>query len=98
MKSQFSYGRNFDSSQLTHLVKAFSKMKGKKEISALLQDLLTDQELEQITRRLFAASMLSSGKTYEEVRKDLEMSNTTINIVYKRFKNSKGGFKKIFGL
>jgi TrpR-related protein YerC/YecD len=97
MKSQFSYGREFDPSQLKHLVTAFSKMKNKKEIVALLQDLLTDQELEQITRRLFAAQMLSSGKTYEEVKKDLKMSNTTINIVYKRFKNSKGGFKKLFG-
>lgn len=96
MKSQFSYGREFDKNQLKYLVAAFFKMKNKKEISALLQDLLTDQELEQITRRLLAVEMLTSGKTYDEVKRDLKMSATTINIVYKRFKNSQGGFRKLF--
>lgn len=96
MKSQFSYGRNFETSQLEPLLEAFLKMKNKKEIRDLLQDLMTDQELEQITRRLLAASLLSSGKTYAEVKKDLGMSTTTINIVYKRFKNSHGGFRKLF--
>lgn len=95
-KSEFTYGRRFNKKHLNLVVDAFSKMKTKKEIKSLILDLFTDLELEEMTRRLMAVEMFAQGQSYNDIGRELKMSSTTINNIYKKYRNSKGGFYKLF--
>ena len=66
------------------------------ECKALLEDLCTYKEVEQMAQRLAAAKYLMAGKTYEEVIQKTEISSATLSRVSKCVKYGKG-YKKVLG-
>jgi len=78
------------------LVDVFAQLKTKEGFKKFLADILTVKELKEVIRRLGIAELLSQGKTYEEIRKELHVTPTTINRVNMKLKHGKGGYKLIF--
>lgn len=64
-----------------------------KEAAELLKDLLTEQEIEMIGKRLSIADLLLDGLTYSEIQRALKVSNTTIARVHEWIKVSGNGLR-----
>lgn len=60
------------------LCSAFASLNNKEDIFAFLQDLLTEKEILEFSRRFEVAEMLQNKKTYYEIEKETGMSSTTI--------------------
>lgn len=95
MVKEYTYGHAFTIREAEKLVKTILSLKNQSEAEAFLQDLLTPQELEDLTRRILAAQLLASGKTFNEVRKELKMSPTTLQKVYKSLWAGYGGYRDV---
>jgi len=67
-----------------------SDLKNPLEIESFFKDFLTKTELEVLTKRLAAAYFLSKGRRYQEIKKDLALSSTTVATVSRQIK--KHGF------
>jgi len=65
------------------LVKVLSETTDPKLMKLLLDDLLTEKELEETSQRLKAAVMLFEGKTYQDIQKETTLSTRTISRVRK---------------
>ena len=76
------------------LIKAFSLLEDKEECEAFLDDLCTSLEIEEMSRRLVAAEMLSRGCQYAEVVLKTGLSTATISRVSRSLKNGTG-YQKI---
>lgn len=66
---------------IDHLYETLLKLETKEECKNLLDDLLTNKELESIALRLEAAKLLLDGNTYEEVIKKVNISSATLSRV-----------------
>lgn len=77
------------------LVEAFYKVKTKKDITRLISDLFTDEEILDLSQRLKTAQSISQGKTYEDIAKQVKVSTSTISKIGQILKFGKGGFKLI---
>lgn len=64
-----------------------------KEAAELLRDLLTEQEIEMISKRLSVADLLLDGLTYGEIQRVLKVSNTTIARVHEWIKVAGSGLR-----
>lgn len=53
-----------------------------------MKELLTKQEKKNLERREAIAEALEQGKTYDEIRRELNTSNTTISAVVKLLERS----------
>lgn len=53
----------------------------KEDAAALLEDLCTYKEIEQMAERLAAAQLLIDGKTYAQVIEEVEISSATLSRV-----------------
>lgn len=51
------------------------------DCEALLADLCTNKEVEQMAQRIFAAKLLMEGKTYQQVIAETEISSATLSRV-----------------
>lgn len=71
------------------LCTAIAKLKNKKDVRELLNDLLSSSETKDIARRYLAAKLLYKRKTYQEVEEKLSMSPLTINKIHFKTKGSK---------
>jgi TrpR-related protein YerC/YecD len=58
--------------------KALSSVKNPVESANFIQDLLSEAEVVMLARRLQVARLLLDGCTYEEIEKEMKVSNTTI--------------------
>jgi TrpR-related protein YerC/YecD len=64
------------------MIKAFSLLKGEKEIENFLRDLLTIGEIKEASKRFEIATMLwQGGLTYEQIAKRAKTSTTTVTRV-----------------
>lgn len=63
---------------LRDLVNAFRSIKSPTEVVLLIQDLLTEKEVTNISKRLRIAKLLLEGKKYEEIEKELHTSYGTV--------------------
>ncbi len=63
---------------LRDLVNAFSSLKSPTEAALFVQDLLTEREVTNLSKRLRIAKLFLEGKTYEEIQKDLHTSHGTV--------------------
>lgn len=63
------------------------------EAAELLSDLLTEQETEMVSKRLQIADLLVDGCNYQEIRKALKVSDTTIARVNAWLKAAGDGFR-----
>lgn len=64
---------------------------------ALLADLCTPRELEDLSQRLDVALMLSQGASYMDVIHATGASSTTVSRVSKCLNGSAGGYRTVLG-
>ena len=64
-----------------------------KDMYALLEDLCTQKEVENMAERIFAAKLLMQGKTYNEVITQANISSATLSRVSRSLQNG-SGYKK----
>ena len=63
---------------LRDLINAFSSLKSPTEAALFVQDLLTEKEVTNLSKRLRIAKLFLEGKTYEEIEKELHTSHGTV--------------------
>jgi len=63
---------------LRDLVNAFFSLKSPTEAALFVQDLLTEKEVTNLSKRLRIAKLFLEGKKYEEIEKDLHTSHGTV--------------------
>lgn len=76
------------------LYKTFLKIKTEEDFKLFLQDLCTNNEIENMAQRLRAAKLIKSGKTYNYVISETDISSATLSRVSKAVKYG-SGYKKI---
>lgn len=75
------------------LAQAFNQFHDQEEIFRFLRDLLTRQELIELTKRWQTAQMLAKNTPYTEITKSTGLSSATIAQVSKWYKKGLGGYK-----
>ena len=91
----YTYGHNFSVDEAKSLIKAFVTIDNEKDCKLFLGDLLTPQEVEDLSRRLEAARLLNEGVAFDEVCKRMKMSSLTLTRIYRGWKKG-SGYKLIF--
>ena len=84
-------------SQLRELYELFTKVQTAEECKALLDDLCTFKEVEQMAQRAYAAKLFLEGKTYNEIIAETEISSTPLSRVSIVIAYGSGGYKKFIG-
>lgn len=70
-------------------------LKSREEAKNFFKDLLSLSEVVMISRRIQIAKMLLDGDTYDDIRKKLKVSPTTICQVERWLNNGFGGYRKV---
>ena len=68
--------------------------KNEEDVKALLEDLCTYTEVEQMAQRAKAAQLLKEGKTYTEVISATNISSATLSRVSRCARYGSGGYEK----
>ena len=63
------------------LIKLLVSLENEQDCRALLDDLCTNKELENMAERCHAAKLLLEGKTYAQVMEQVEISSATLSRV-----------------
>lgn len=71
----------------TSLAKVFKEFKNEKEVLTFLEDFLTQEELETLSKRLAVAYWLKKGRSQENITENLNVTTKTISDVKKMIKN-----------
>jgi TrpR-related protein YerC/YecD len=61
-------------------------------MASFLRDLLTLEEIEEASRRLFVARLLSQGKSIRDIAKKIGVSTTTVVRINYWFHHGMGGY------
>ncbi|MFQ7035684.1 MAG: YerC/YecD family TrpR-related protein [Candidatus Borkfalkia sp.] len=69
--------------------------KTEEDCLALLSDLCTFQEQEQMAQRAAAAKLLLEGKTYAEIMDSTEISSATLSRVSRAVRHGSGGYARL---
>ena len=84
-----------ESPALDQLFDVILGLETREECYRFFEDLCTVKEILDISQRLRAASMLSSGANYSEISRETGMSTATISRVSKALERGTGGYKMI---
>lgn len=74
------------------------KLRTREDCAALLEDLCTYKEVEQMALRAYAAKLFLEGKTYTEIIAETELSSTTLSRISRSVTHGSGGYKKFIAL
>lgn len=84
--SKYTYLKRFSHREIDELfvdfAKAVSAIRSATEAASFIKDLLSEQEVVMLARRLQIARLLYEGLTYEQIEKQMKVSNTTIAKVH----------------
>ena len=72
------------------LVELLCSIDNEEDCIALLEDLCTTKELENMAERYHAAKLLLEGKTYSQVMEQVEISSATLSRVSRCVQYGKG--------
>ena len=86
---------NFHITMFDELFDAILKLKDKEDCRKFFEDVCTIKELQDISQRLEVASLLKSGKNYQEVCKITGASTATISRVNKCLNYGSGGYELV---
>lgn len=75
------------------LAQAFNQLHNEQELFRFLRDLLTRQELIELTKRWEAAQMLAAKTPYTTISQEIGISSATIAQVSHWYKKGLGGYK-----
>lgn len=80
--------------QINQLYDLFIKVKSREDCKALLDDLCTFKEIEQMAQRAYAAKLFLEGKTYSEIIAETDISSTTLSRISRSISHGSGGYEK----
>ena len=90
--------KKFDKQKINHkLYQCLAKIDSAKDFEALLQDLCTPSEVEQMAQRLLCAKLLLKGYTYSQIIEITDISSATLSRVSRCIKYGSGGYAEIVG-
>ena len=72
------------------LIKLLTSLENEEDCRALLEDLCTAKELENMAERCHAAKLLLEGNTYNQVMEQVEISSATLSRVSRCVQYGKG--------
>lgn len=81
--------------ELGRLLEALCSLETTEEARALLADLCTPREIEDLSQRLEVARMLAAGASYADVSRTTGASSTTVSRVSKCLNGEKGGYRMV---
>lgn len=81
--------------ELGRLFEALCSLETTEEARALLADLCTPREVEDLSQRLEVARMLAAGASYADVSRTTGASSTTVSRVSKCLNGEKGGYRMV---
>ena len=70
------------------------KLRTREDCKALLEDLCTYKEVEQMAQRAYAAKLFLEGKTYNEIIAETDISSTTLSRISRSIAHGSGAYKK----
>jgi len=76
------------------LVVTLRKLKSSKDLSAIIDDLLTEEEILDLAQRIKIAKLILEGKTYDEISEKVNTSTATVSKIGQIIKYGKGGLQK----
>lgn len=76
------------------LVKAILSVKTEDECTALIEDLMTIKEVNDMAQRMLVAKLLSEQTVYNKIVEETGASTTTISRVNRAYTYGSGGYKK----
>lgn len=87
-----------NTANLDNVVEILLWMSSKKDMKNVLLDLLSQNEILEVSRRLQAWKMLMDWINYNDIAKVTWMSSTTIARISKTIKSWSGGYAKAYEL
>ncbi len=91
----YTIENNLTTREAKQLTRAFALLNSPEEVLRLFRDLLTVDEVEEFSRRLEAARLLSEGKTYREVASQTGMSTATVTRISRWLHHGTGGYRHV---
>lgn len=76
------------------LTATLRKLKSSKDLSLFLDDLLTEEEILDLSQRIKIAKLILDGKTYDEIAGKIQTSTSTVSKIGQILKYGKGGLQK----
>lgn len=80
---------------IERLCKALCSLETPEEAQALLSDICTRREIDELAQRLEVASLLRDGKSYLVVSRVTGASSTTVSRVSKCLNGEAGGYRTV---
>ncbi|MBM6775518.1 YerC/YecD family TrpR-related protein [Olsenella profusa] len=81
--------------EVRRLLEALCSLRTPEEARALLADLCTPREVEDLSQRLEVARLLSAGTSYVDVSHATGASSTTVSRVSKCLNGEAGGYRMV---
>ena len=75
---------------IDELIQLLAQTSDPEALKALLEDMCTTKELENMAERCYAAKLLMEGKTYNQVMELVEISSATLSRVSRCVQYGKG--------
>jgi TrpR-related protein YerC/YecD len=86
--------RHASNSELSRLYQALVSIKTPEQAAALLEDICTITEVNEMAQRLEVAYLLNEGESYLAIQEKTGASPTTIARVSKSLNHGAGGYRK----
>ena len=86
---------DWKSKENKRLIQAILTLKTDDEARRFLRDLMTEKEIEEFTKRLKAAEMLTDKVPYSVIESETGLSSTTVARVAKWLNGKGGGYRAI---
>jgi TrpR-related protein YerC/YecD len=83
--------------RINELYALLLKLETEEDCKALLEDLCTYKEVEQMAQRAYAAKLFFEGKTYSEITAETELSSATLSRISRCISHGSGGYVKFIG-
>lgn len=82
-------------SRETFLIDALSKTHDKKQMAALIRDLMSLSEIAEFANRLQMAKLILEGKSYAKIAQDIGVSTSTVTRVAHWLFSGCGGYQNV---
>ena len=87
--------QNYNSKSINDLFRSILLLQNEDECRAFFEDLCTIKELQDMAQRLETARLLSEGKNYQEIAREVGISSTTISRVSRCLNYGGGGYETV---
>ena len=89
--------QRYETKPLRELYRAMALLKTEEECAAFLEDICTIKESLDMAQRLEVAKMLTDGKNYQQISKEVGISTATISRVSRCIQYGSGGYQIALG-